>query len=422
MNTVVVGLQWGDEGKGKIIDFLSKSVDCVVRFQGGNNAGHTVVINGERFIFHLIPSGILRGKICVIGNGVVIDPKVLIEEIEELKKRNIKVSSLNLKVSLLAHVIFPYHRITDALREKIRKHKIGTTKRGIGPCLVDKVSRCGVRLCDLLNERLFEEKLKDNLREKNFIFKEIFKEKKFSFKKIFAEYKKYAEYLKPFLCDTVEFLNKLVRKKKKILFEGAQGTFLDIDFGTYPYVTSSNSSIGGVSAGTGVSAVYINKVIGVSKAYTTRVGEGPFPTELSEGLSSFLREKGKEFGATTGRPRRCGWLDLVLLRRAVLLNGVDKIALTKLDVLRGLKKIKVCTAYKFKGKKFKTPPLDIESWGKVEPVYKEMKGWQEEIVDKEFKKLPPSAKDYIEFIEDELRVEAKYISFGSKREEVIVRR
>ncbi len=422
MNIVVVGLQWGDEGKGKIIDFLSKSADCIVRFQGGNNAGHTVVVDGKEFIFHLIPSGILRGKICVIGNGVVVDPKVLIEEIESLRKRGIKVTPNNLKISLLAHVIFPYHRITDALREKIRKHKIGTTKRGIGPCMVDKVSRCGIRFCDLLDQQVFKEKLKDNLREKNLIFKEIFKEKGFSFKKIFDEYKDYVDYLKPFLCDTAEFLNRLVKEKKKLLFEGAQGTFLDVDFGTYPYVTSSNSSIGGVTSGTGVSPIYIDKVIGVTKAYTTRVGEGPFPTELPARLSSFLREKGKEFGATTGRPRRCGWLDLVLLRRAVLLNGTNTLALTKLDVLKGLEKIKVCVAYKLKGKLFKIPPLDTHSWQKVKPVYKEMKGWDTEIKQKDFKKLPTPIKDYIKFIEDDLKVKIKYISFGSKREEIIVRR
>ncbi|HEC69804.1 MAG TPA: adenylosuccinate synthase [Candidatus Omnitrophica bacterium] len=421
MNIVVVGLQWGDEGKGKIIDYLSKDADYIVRFQGGNNAGHTVVVNGKKFIFHLIPSGILRkGKICVIGNGVVIDPQVLIREISSLHKEKVKVSPENLKISLLSHIIMPYHKDLDALREKRRLHKIGTTRRGIGPCYVDKFSRCGIRLADLINPKLFREKLKDNLREKNPLFRRVFKVKGFSFKKIYKQYLKFSKILTPYAEDVVELLNFAQVKKKSILFEGAQGAFLDVDFGTYPFVTSSNTIASFSGVGAGFPLLKIDKVIGVAKAYTTRVGEGPFPIEEKgrEGFS--LREKGAEFGATTGRPRRCGWLDLVLLKRAVQLNGVDSLAITKIDVLSSLKKIKVCFKYKYEGKGLRNFPATSQDWEKIKPVYREIKGWPALKPNIEsFKDLPSEARDYIKIIEDYLERKVEYISVGSVREAII---
>lgn len=421
MNTVVVGLQWGDEGKGKIIDWLSARSDYIVRFQGGNNAGHTVVINGKKFIFHLIPSGILRPtKVCVIGNGVVIDPRVLIQEVDGLKRQGVDISNQNLKLSLFAHLIMPYHRNLDALREKRRVQKIGTTKRGIGPCYVDKYSRCGIRIIDLIDADTFKEKLKDNLREKNPLFKNVFGEKPFSFKEIFKQYSKYAKVLKSYAIDTVEILRGAEQKKKNILFEGAQGTFLDVDFGTYPFVTSSNTISSYSAVGSGYPFLKINKIIGVVKAYTTRVGQGPFPTELTKRHSVLLRERGDEFGATTGRPRRCGWLDLVLIKRAIQLNGTHVLALTKLDVLDHFKEIKICISYKYKNSKFKGFPLSIKEWKKVKPVYKTIKGWQRTTSSvREYKKLPLKAQEYIKRIEDTLGVKTELISVGYLRDAVI---
>jgi len=325
MNIILIGLQWGDEGKGKIIDFLSKDVDYIVRYQGGNNAGHTVVVKNKEYIFHLIPSGVLnKNKICAIGNGVVVDPKVLIEEISLLEKQGIKVNN-NLKISNLSHVIFPYHRILDSLRESKRTLKIGTTGRGIGPCYVDKFSRCGIRIKDLLCPGVLKSRLQDNLREKNDIFKKAFKHPGFKFSEVYREYLGYGKEIKKYTTDTTVLLNKAIRSGKSILFEGAQGTFLDIDFGTYPYVTSSNSFSGGACSGTGVAPTFINKVIGVVKAYSTRVGEGPFPTEFNDKLMNLIRERGREYGATTGRPRRCGWFDAVMTKFSVLLNGVNEV-------------------------------------------------------------------------------------------------
>lgn len=416
MNIVVVGLQWGDEGKGKIIDYFSQDADIIVRFQGGNNAGHTVVVNGKKFIFHLIPSGILRkNKICVIGNGVVIDPQVLIEEITFLRKEGIEVGPHNLKISFLSHIILPYHKIIDALREKKRKIKIGTTKRGIGPCYADKISRCGIRLIDLINPKVFSLKLKDNLREKNALFKKVYKTQPFSFKKIYQDYSYYAEFLKPFATDLIDFFLKV--RKKRFLFEGAQGVFLDIDFGTYPFVTSSSTLSLNASLGSGASFIPIHKIIGVSKAYTTRVGEGPFPTEIRGRLGDQLRERGKEFGATTQRARRCGWLDLVMLKRAVILNNVDEVILTKLDVLDNLKKIKFCVGYKEKNKVLKEFPCDFSL---IKPIYKEIYGWRvstEKI--RKFKNLPYQAKRYIHIIEKFIQRKISYISVGEERSAMI---
>jgi len=421
MNIVIVGAQWGDEGKGKIIDILSKDSDFVVRYQGGNNAGHTVVVDGKEFIFHLIPSAILRrDKICVIGNGVVVDPKVLLGEIVNLKKRGIKITQDNLKLSLNAHIIFPYHRILDKLRESKRTCKIGTTGRGIGPCYSDKVRRCGIRLIDLLNPKVFRQRLKDNLREKNEIFKNVYCQTGFSFDDIYSEYRKYAKKISVFATDTSLLLNRAYRERKSILFEGAQGTFLDIDFGTYPFVTSSNAIVGGVCSGAGFPPNRIDKIIGVVKAYTTRVGEGPFPTEFSSKLMQVVRKKGKEFGSTTGRPRRCGWFDAVMGRYAVSINGLSELAIMKLDVLDSLKTIKICTAYKYKGKLYKDFPLDLEILQNAKPIYEEHKGWQEAIGQvRDYRKLPQNARKYVERMEILLNTKIKYISVGSKRTETI---
>ncbi len=423
MNIVVGGAQWGDEGKGKLIDILSKDMDITVRYQGGNNAGHTVVVGDKRYIFHLIPSAILRSdKICVIGNGVVIDPLALLTEIKELAAQKVSVTPEKFKIAANAHVIMPYHRILDSLREKKRKNRIGTTGRGIGPCYADKVTRCGIRMCDLINPKALKSKLEDNLREKNEIFRLVYRQKGYPFENIYQEYLAYGRKLKPFICDTAIFLNKAIDQKKTVLFEGAQGTFLDIDFGTYPYVTSSNSTAAGACAGTGVSPVKIHKTISAVKAYTTRVGEGPFPTEFFAKLEGEIRAKGKEFGATTGRPRRCGWFDSVLVRYAAMLNGTAELAIMKLDVLDDLKTIKVCTAYKYKGKILRDFPLDLDIFCNVKPVYEELPGWQTPISGiRSYAKLPLNAKRYIEYLEKLICVKAKYISIGSKRDEIIVR-
>ncbi len=423
MNTVVVGAQWGDEGKGKLIDILSKDVDLTVRYQGGSNAGHTVIVGKERYVFHLLPSAILReGKICVIGNGVVVDPKALLEEMDGLKERGVKVTPDKLKIAVNSHVVMPYHRVLDGLREKMREHKIGTTGRGIGPCYADKVTRCGIRMVDLLNPRVFSAKLKDNLREKNEYFKKVFDQKGFAFDPIYDEYMVYSRRLKPYVCDTALYVNHAIDKKKSVLFEGAQGAFLDIDFGTYPFVTSSNTTVGGVTSGSGVAPTRIDNVIAAVKAYTTRVGEGPFPTEFDAKMDDEIRAKGKEFGATTGRARRCGWFDSVLVRYAAVTGGFDELAIMKLDVLDELKTIKLCKAYKYKGKILNDFPHDYEALCGVKPVYEEMPGWQQPIgAVREYKKLPAQARHYIERLQELVGVPVKYISIGSERDEIIVR-
>jgi adenylosuccinate synthase len=423
MNLVVVGSQWGDEGKGKLIDILSQDTDITVRYQGGNNAGHTVVVKDREYIFHLLPSAILhKGKSCVIGNGVVVDPQALIEEIEGLEKKGIKVSPQRLKISDRCHIVMPYHRILDSLREQVRKNKIGTTGRGIGPCYADKVSRCGIRAGDLLNPALFRSKLEDNLAEKNEIYAKVFQASKFDLEAVYREYLAYGKRLAPYITDTVIYLNEAIDRKKKVLFEGAQGTFLDIDFGTYPFVTSSNSIVGGVCSGSGVAPTKIDKAIACVKAYTTRVGEGPFPTEFTDRLKDEIRLKGKEFGATTGRPRRCGWFDAVLVRYSLIINGISELAIMKLDVLDELKKIKICTAYQYKGKTIKNFPTDLDVLWKAKPVYEESDGWQRPISGiKKFRDLPPNARKYIKRLEELLKVGVKYISVGTKRDQIIVR-
>jgi adenylosuccinate synthase len=420
MNTVIVGTQWGDEGKGKMIDILSEKADFIVRYQGGNNAGHTVIVNERSHIFHLVPSGILhKNKICCISNGVVIDPKVLIEEIMCLKTQGIKINE-RLKISSLAHVIFPYHRILDSLREKKRMHRIGTTGRGIGPCYADKINRCGIRIVDLLNPQVLKNKLQDNLKEKNEVFKKVYHHPGFKFSQIYQEYLSYAKFLKPYICDTAALLNQAIKNKKDILFEGAQGTFLDIDFGTYPFVTSSSAISSGSCVGSGVPPHKIDKVIGVAKAYTTRVGEGPFPTEFDLDFSQFIRSKGNEFGATTGRPRRCGWFDSVMVKRAVLLNGISELLIMKLDVLDGLNEIKICTAYKYKGKIFKDLPEDPEVFKNATPIYKIVPGWNVSINHiRRYKNLPLNAKNYISLLQRLLKTKVSVVSVGSSREETI---
>lgn len=420
-NTVLVGTQWGDEGKGKIIDVLSEDMDYIVRYQGGNNAGHTVWIKGEKFILHLIPSGILRkGKICIIANGVVVDPQVLLEEISELKKRGVNVKG-RLFISEQAHIIFPYHRLLDKLKEEQRGDaRIGTTGRGIGPAYIDKVTRTGIRAVDLLDHDIFREKVKVNVEEINRILQGFYKEPKIIYEDLIEEYLAYAEKLAPYIINTVRFLNDAAAKKKDILFEGAQGTLLDIDFGTYPFVTSSNSTAGGACTGTGIGPTRIDKVIGVVKAYTTRVGSGPFPTELDEELNREIREKGGEYGATTGRPRRCGWLDMVMVRYAVLVNGITEIAMTKMDVLSGLKKLKMCVAYKYKGKTYKDFPASLDMLTKVIPVYEEFSGWEENLTGiKAFGKLPANAKKYLKRIEELSGAKVKIVAVGLDREQTI---
>ncbi len=414
-NIIIIGAQWGDEGKGKVIDIFAPQADYIVRYQGGNNAGHTVVIGKDKFVLHLIPSGILhKGKICVIGNGVVVDPKALLEEIEMLEQKGIKVDG-RLFISNEAHIIFPYHRKLDELKELVKK-KIGTTKKGIGPCYADKVARSGIRLVDLLNDEVFRDKLKANLDEKNPIFTKIYNVAEFSFGSIYEEYVGYAKRIEKYACDTVVMLNDAIKKKKRILFEGAQGTLLDVDHGTYPFVTSSNATAGGAMTGTGVGPTKVDKVVGIVKAYTTRVGEGPFPTEFEQVLLDQIREKGGEFGATTGRPRRCGWFDSVVVKHSVRVNGIDEIVVTKLDVLDDLDSIKICTAYEFEGNLYKNFPSDIKILTGCRPIYEELPGWKKNTTRiTSYSKLPINAKNYLKRIQKLLETKIILVSVGSER-------
>lgn len=420
-NVIIVGAQWGDEGKGKIVDYLSEKADVIARYQGGNNAGHTVVINNEKFIFHLIPSGILHeGKICLIGNGVVVDPSVLLEEINRLKKKGIKVDE-KLYLSKNAHLIMPYHRAIDNESERFKgAKKIGTTGRGIGPAYADKMARTGIRVVDLLQPSVFKEKLKTNLTNINFLLENLYKVPGLGEEVIFSEYMGYAEKLSEYIADTDIIINRMISDNRNILFEGAQGTLLDVDHGTYPYVTSSNATAGGACTGLGVGPTKISKVLGVSKAYTTRVGSGPFPTEIKDSLGDMLREKGGEYGATTGRPRRCGWLDMVVLKHSARINGLTGIVITKLDVLDDLKTIKICTSYKYKGKTYEDLPKEINIIEECEPLYKEVEGWNTSTVGtRYFDKLPEAAQTYIKEIETMLGLEVQLISTGQKRDETI---
>ena len=423
MNIILVGAQWGDEGKGKIIDILSADADLIVRYQGGNNAGHTVVVGKKEFILHLIPSGILhKRKKCVIANGVVVDPEALLKEINHLKKHNIDVDK-SLLISDRVHLIFPYHKLFDSLREARLTGKIGTTKRGIGPCYADKANRCGITMADLLNEPLFRTKLKANVAEKNQLLEKIYDHEGFSSDELIEKYLKFASEIKKYVCNTSLVLRDAVKKGKLILFEGAQGTLLDIDHGTYPFVTSSNATAGGACTGAGISPVSIDKIIGVVKAYTTRVGEGPMPTVFDDDLMGRIQKKGREFGATTGRPRRCGWFDSVVVRHAALVNGLTEIALTKLDVLDGLDKIKICTAYRYKGRLIKDFPSDIEVFSNCEPVYETVPGWGGNITScKKYAQLPANAKKYLKRLSELIGAKITIISVGSKRSETIIRK
>ncbi len=426
-NIVVAGAQWGDEGKGKVVDLLTESADVVARFQGGHNAGHTVMIKDKKFVLHLIPSGVLhRGKTCIIGNGVVIDPGALIKEIKGLKRKKVPVK--NLFISESAHVIMPYHMALEgACEDEKGKKMIGTTRRGIGPAYVDKMARSGIRMMDLLDPELFKEKLNANLRMVNHILRTKFNKKGLGSKKIYDEYMKHAKFLGPMITNTSVLINSLMNKGKHVLFEGAQGTLLDIDHGTYPYVTSSSASVGGVCTGLGVSPMKVDGALGVVKAYTTRVGEGPFPTELFCDAGKMLHINGGEFGATTGRPRRCGWLDAVAMEHSIRINGFTGLAITKLDVLDGMDEIKVCTDYKYKdakGKKYirtKTMPQNNKVLERCEPVYKTLPGWKQTTKGfTNYKDLPKEAKSYIKYVEEILGVKADMISTGQKRNEVII--
>jgi len=417
---VIVGTQWGDEGKGKIVDLLSRHADLVVRFQGGNNAGHTIVLKGEKFIFHLIPSGILyRGKKCIIGNGVVLDPEVLLEEIKELKERGYFKDDHQLMISEEAHLILPYHRKIDVAREKI--FKIGTTGRGIGPAYEDKVARCGIRLVDLMDEDLFRQKLEANLLQKNTYLVEVLKEEPFRFSEIYESYLRFRDSLEKYIKDTTTILHQAIKQGKHILFEGAQGTLLDLDHGTYPYVTASNTVAGNVCAGAGIPPTKIDTIIGVAKAYTTRVGEGPFPTELKDEVGERIRQRGGEYGATTGRPRRCGWFDAVVVNHSVRVNGIREVALTKMDVLNDFEKIKICVGYQINGKILHQVPSNLRVWQSVKPIYEEIEGWRGEIRGaKQYRDLPLNARRYIKRIEELIQAKITMISVGSEREETIV--
>ena len=417
---VVVGTQWGDEGKGKIIDVLAHKADYVVRFQGGNNAGHTVVVNGEKFILHLLPSGMLHGNgKCIIGPGVVVDPKVLIKELKTLEEKGAKID--HLYISNRAHLIMPYHIKLDEVKENARgKSKIGTTKRGIGPCYSDKIARCGIRMVDFLNMEAFAEKLRVNLEEKNAMFTKIYGEEALDYDTILNEYKAYAEELKHRIIDSVPEVNKALDENKFVLFEGAQAMMLDIDYGTYPYVTSSSPTAGGVTTGAGVGPRKIDKIIGVMKAYTTRVGEGPFVTELNNELGETLRTTGGEYGATTGRPRRCGWLDVVVGKYAVAINGLTDVVMTKIDVLSGHETLKICTGYEIEGEVFDTPPASIERLEKAKPVYIEVPGWTEDIsAIRNYDELPSNCKAYIKKVEELIGAPISMVSVGPDREQNI---
>ncbi len=423
-NVVVVGTQWGDEGKGKIVDLLTRYADYVVRFQGGNNAGHTLVVEGKQFIFHLIPSGILyEKKKCMIGNGVVIDPEVLLAEMLELQESGLPVTPERLMISENAHLIMPYHKALDLNQEAALKSskKIGTTGRGIGPCYSDKINRKGIKIGDLLDEDLFRDKLKDNIDEKNFLLTRQLNGDPVTFDSIYSQFQLFAEKLAPYLGNVSVELDQARKSGKHILFEGAQGTQLDIDHGTYPFVTSSNTVAGNACTGSGFGPVHIDAVIGILKAYTTRVGSGPFPSELFDETGEQLQKKGGEFGATTGRKRRCGWLDSIVANEAVRLNSVTGLAITKLDVLSGQSTIKIATSYGVDGRKYKAMPSNIRIVEKVKPVYEEISGWQEEIGDaRSIEDLPMQARDYIKRIEDITETPAAIISVGPARDETML--
>jgi len=418
--TLIIGTQWGDEGKGKVVDYFSKDAAYVVRFQGGNNAGHTIKVDDEVYKLHLTPSGVIQGKIGVIGNGVVIDPEILIKEINELKKRGIHPQ---LRISDRAHIIMPYHKILDGAKEQLLgKKKIGTTKRGIGPCYSDKIARDGIRTIDLVNKSILKKLLEHIIPLKQKQIESYGLDHKINLNTILTTYSAYGKYLQPFITQTHLELNKALQEGKHVIFEGAQGTMLDVDFGTYPFTTSSHTIAGGSSIGTGISPRHINEIIGIMKAYTTRVGGGLLPTELLNRTGEHLQKIGHEYGTTTSRPRRCGWLDLVVIRHSCLLSGITQLAVTKLDILTGLNTIKICTHYQLSGKTIDYFPANIEDVKKCVPVYKEFKGWKK--IDSKvasFSELPNEARYYLEYIEKTVGVPITLISIGPGRSETIER-
>jgi adenylosuccinate synthase len=422
-NVVVVGAQWGDEGKGKVVDIYTEFADDVVRYQGGNNAGHTLVVGDEKLVLHLIPSGILHaGKRCIIGNGVVLDPEVFIREINNLKSSGRLQDDGCLLLSESLHIIMPYHKRIDIAREaRSGTKKIGTTGRGIGPAYEDKAGRRGIRLMDLIDRELFGKRLTECLEEKNFILEKMLGEQPFTFEEIFEQYCGYAEILRKYVADTALLLYRDIREGKNILFEGAQGTLLDVDHGTYPYVTSSSTCVGGACTGAGVSPRDIHEVIGISKAYVTRVGSGPFPTELEDADGENLRQVGREFGSTTGRPRRCGWFDAIVAKYAVRINGLTGVALTKLDVLDGLDTIRICTGYVYDGKTVDELPAKLEIFDQCRPVYEEMPGWKTDISNaRSFADLPENARNYVRRLEELIGCPIVMVSVGARRDQTIM--
>ncbi|AIY82464.1 MAG: adenylosuccinate synthase [Clostridium baratii] len=419
---IVIGAQWGDEGKGKMTDYLAEEADVVVRFQGGNNAGHTVVVGDKEYKLRLIPSGILYDdKTNVIGNGVVVDPKALFEEIEYLEGVGVNITPEKLIISDRAHLIMPYHKVLDKLKEKARgKNDIGTTGRGIGPCYTDKFERCGIRVCDLMHENVFREKLEQNIEAKNAYITKVLGGEPLNYEEILKEYLELAKKLRPFVADTSVKVYDSILADKTVLFEGAQGMLLDIDYGTYPYVTSSNTTAGGVASGSGIGPRMITNAVGIAKAYTTRVGKGPFPTELDNEVGEWIREKGHEYGVNTGRSRRCGWLDLVILKTSVRVSGLTSLAVTKIDTLAGLDKIKVCVGYKFNGEIIDYFPASLEDLALCEPVYEEFDGWDDSVANaRSYDELPENAKKYIERIEEFTGTRVSIVSVGPKRDQTM---
>jgi adenylosuccinate synthase len=421
-NVVIVGTQWGDEGKGKIVDLLAEHAHMVVRFQGGNNAGHTMVVGGEQFICHLIPSGILQDKTCIIGNGVVVDPAVLLEEIDNLSNRGINMGEDRLLVSERAHLIMPYHRSVDHAREQFKgDNKIGTTGRGIGPAYEDKATRRGIRFVDLLNPKVFAEKVNTILDEKNFYLKNYLSADVLDAQEIIDQYQIYLQRLAPHVANTSVIINEAIKNGQHVMFEGAQGTHLDIDHGTYPFVTSSNTIAGSACCGSGVGPKQIDEVIGIVKAYTTRVGAGPFPSELFDDIGDQIQEKGAEFGATTGRRRRCGWLDTVILKNSVRLNGLSGLAITKLDVLDGLESVKICTGYEYKDEIMKDFPASLGALADCKPVYETLPGWAEDISNiRKLEDFPPNARSYLDRIAELTETDIHIVSVGPDRDQTIV--
>jgi adenylosuccinate synthase len=418
---IVLGAQWGDEGKGKMTDYLAEDADVVVRFQGGNNAGHTVEVGEKQYKLHLIPSGILHDeKLNIIGNGVVVDPKALLEEMKYLEDLGVKITPNKLKISDRAHLIMPYHRILDGLKESARgNNDIGTTKKGIGPCYTDKAERCGIRTCDLLHLDVFKERLALNIEDKNKLI-QMYGGEALDFNEVYEEFLGYIEKLKDYIADTSVIIYDKKLENKNILFEGAQGTLLDIDYGSYPFVTSSNTIGGGVCPGAGVGPTMIDSAVGIAKAYTTRVGKGPFPTELDNEMGELIREKGFEYGVTTGRARRCGWLDLVILKSAARISGLTSFAVTKIDTLAGIEKLRVCVGYKLNGKVIDYFPASLEDVALCEPIYEEYDGWDDSIAAaRSYDEIPENAKIYMKRIEEFTGVKISIISVGPKRDQTM---